>query len=156
MHADWSKLDAPATVNKSDSDDEGLYFPISPFMIFPEAYGEFAVYLRKGRGFILFTRQGEQFTGEHKATLHQNGVQEVYIRSSQKPDYYRYIDEHLGTILTDESIPLSVRSDFLYEQASSILGEIFETNRLSLSTGSLAKLKNAVRSSFQFLSHRSH
>jgi hypothetical protein len=145
-------LDAPLAASKGESDDEGFYFPISPFMIFPEAYGEFAVYVRKGKNLILFTRQGEQFTGEHKTVLHENGIQEVYIQSSQKPDYDRYLEGHLGTILTDESIPLAVRSSVLYHQATSILSEIFETNRHGLSSGSLDKLKNVVRSSFQFLS----
>lgn len=121
-------------------------------MIFPEAYGEFAVYVRKGKSLILFTRQGEQFTKEHKAVLHENGIQEVYIRSSQKPDYDRYLEGHLSTILADESIPLSVRSSVLYHQATSILGEIFETNRRHLSSDSLDKLKNIVRSSHEFLS----
>jgi len=74
-------------------------------MIFPEAYGEFAIYVRKGKNLILFTRQGEQFTRAHKAILHENGIREVYIQSSQKPDYDRYLEAHLGTIIADESIP---------------------------------------------------
>ncbi len=124
------------------------------FMIFPEAYGEFAVYVRKGKNLILFTRQGEQFTREHKAILHENGIREVYIQSSQKPDYDRYLEEHLGTILANESIPIAVRSSVLYHQATSILGETFETNRHGLSSGSLDKLKNIVRSSFAVPLHR--
>ncbi len=152
MQIDRSKLDLPLAGAKGETDDEGFCFPISPFMIFPEACAEFAVYVRKGKNLILFTRQGEQFTGAHKASLHENGIREVYIQSSQKPDYDRYLEEHLGTILIDESIPSSVRSSVLYHQATSILGEIFETNRHGLSSGSLNKLKNIVRSSLQFLS----
>jgi HD-GYP domain-containing protein (c-di-GMP phosphodiesterase class II) len=151
MQINWSKLDSPLAASKGESDDEGFCFPISPFMIFPEAYGEFAVYVRKGKNLVLFTRQGEQFTKEHKAVLHENGIQEVYIQSSQKPDYDRYLEAHLGTIMADESIPLTVRSSVLYHQASSILSEIFETNRLDLSPGSLDKLKNMGRSSVEFL-----
>ena len=145
-------MDAPLAATRGESDDEGFYFPISPFLIFPEAYGEFAVYVRKGRNLILFTRQGEQFTIEHKAILHENGIQEVYIQSSQKPEYDRYLEEHLGTILANESIPIAVRSSVLYHQATSILGETFESNRHGLSSGSLDKLKSVVRSSFRFLS----
>ncbi len=152
MQTNWSKLDAPFASTKGESDDEGFFFPISPFMIFPEAYGEFAVYVRKGKNLILFTRQGEQFTKEHKAILHENGIKEVYIQSSQKPHYDRYLEGHLGTILADESIPLAVRSSVCYHQAASIFGEIFETNRHALSSGSLDKVKNFVRSSLGFLS----
>ncbi len=154
MQINSNKLDPHLAGSKAESDDEGFCFPISPFMIFPEAYGEFAIYVRKGKNLILFTRQGEQFTRAHKAVLHENGIREVYIQSSQKPDYDRYIEEHLGTILTDESIPLSVRSSVLYHQATPVLGDIFETSRQGLNAGSLDKLKNIVRSSSQFLSTR--
>ncbi len=152
MHINRSNFDLHLAEGKGESDDEGFCFPISPFMIFPEAYGEFAIYVRKGRNLILFTRKGEQFTRAHKAILHENGIQEVYIQSSQKTDYDRYLEEHLGTIMVDESIPLTVRSSVLYHQATSVLSEIFETSRQGLSPGSLEKLKNIVRSSFQFLS----
>jgi hypothetical protein len=152
MQINEIKLDAPFAGGKGESDDEGFFFPISPFMIFPEAYGEFAVYVRKGKNLILFTRQGEKFTNEHKAILHENGIRELYIQSSQKPDYDRYLEGHLGTILADESIPLGVRSSVLYHQATSIFGEIFETNRNGLSSDSLDKLKKIVRASVGFLS----
>jgi HD-GYP domain-containing protein (c-di-GMP phosphodiesterase class II) len=152
MQINTGKLDSPLAASKGESDDEGFCFPISPFMIFPEAYGEFAIYVRKGKNLILFTRQGEQFTRAHKAILHENGIQEVYIQSSQKADYDRYLEEHLGTIMADESIPLTVRSSVLYHQATSVLSEIFETSRDGLSSGSLEKLKNIARSSLQFLS----
>ena len=120
-------------------------------MIFPEAYGEFAVYVRKGKNLILFTRQGERFTEEHKAILNENGIREVYIQSSQKPDYDRYLEEKLGMVLADESVPLTVRSRVLYHHAASILGEIFEISH-NLSDSLLEKVKNVVRSSWQFLS----
>ncbi len=90
-------------------------------MIYPEAYGEFAVFVRKGKNLILFTRQGEQFTKNHKAILNENGIQEVYIQSSQKPDYDRYLEEHLGMVLADEAVPLAVRSKVLYHHATSAL-----------------------------------
>jgi len=148
------KTDAPLAAGKDEFDDEGFFLPISPFMIFPEAYGEFAVYVRKGKNLILFTRQGEQFTKEHKAVLHENGIREVYIQSSQKPDYDRYLEGNLGAILADESIPLAVRSSVLYHQTTSVFGEIFETSKNALSAGSLDKLKNIVRASLGFLSSR--
>lgn len=145
-------MDAPFAATRDESDNEAFFFPISPFMIFPEAYGEFAVYLRKGKNLVLFTRQGEQFTKEHKAVLHENGIQEVYIRSSQKPDYDRYLETNLNTILADESIPLAVRSSVFYHQATVTLGEILDTSRHGMNSYALDKLKNIVRSSLKFLS----
>jgi HD-GYP domain-containing protein (c-di-GMP phosphodiesterase class II) len=139
-------------VIKAGPADEGLYFPISPFMIFPEAYAQFAVYVRKGKNLILFTREGEHFTKEHKAILDEYDVPELYIQTSRRPEYDRYLEGHLGKIMADDSIPLAVRSSVLYELTTSILGEIFETDKNSLSQGSLDKLKNLVRPGVEFLS----
>ena len=151
MQINRSNLDLPLAASKGETDDEGFCFPVSP-LIFPESCGEFEIYVRKGKNLILLTRDGEQFTRAHKAILHENGIREVYIKSSQRPDYDRYLEEHLGTILADESIPLAVRSSVFYHLATCVLGEIFETNRHDLSSSSLDKLKNIVRSSLQFLS----
>lgn len=136
----------------SEETDEGFYFPISPFMIFPEAYGEFAVFVRKGKNYILFTRQGEQFNEAHKNALHENGTKEVYIHLSQKQNYDRYLEENLEKTLLDESIPLPVRGNVFYYLSTSILNELFERNESSLDSWSFDKLKNVVRSSLGFLS----
>ena len=152
MQINGSNLDLSLAASQGETDDKGFYFPISPLLIFPESYGEFAIYLRKGKNLILFTRCGEQFTEAHKAILLDSGIMEVYIKSSQKAEYDRFLEEHLGTILTDESIPLAVRSSVFYQVATCVLGEIFETNRHGLRSDSLGKLKTIVRSSLQFLS----
>ncbi|MHC1729987.1 MAG: HD-GYP domain-containing protein [Syntrophobacteraceae bacterium] len=133
--------------------DDGFYFPISPYMIFPEAYGEFAVFVKKGRNHILFTRQGEHFSDRHKAILHDNGIQEVYIQLSQKPTYDRCLEENLGRIMLDESIPLSVRSHVLYYLATSTVNDVFENNSDSLSPAAFSKLDKIVRSSLGFFSY---
>lgn len=133
--------------------DDGFYFPISPFMIFPEAYGEFAVFVKKGKNHILFTRQGEQFSDRHKAILHENGIQEVYIQLSQKANYDRCLEENLGRIMLDESIPLPVRSNVLYYLATSTLNSVFENSSAVLSPAAFGKIEKIVRSSLGFFSY---
>ncbi len=135
----------------SEEMDE-LFFPISPFMIFPEAYGQFGIYLRKGRNYLLFTRQGEEFSRKHKNILHENGIEEVYIESSQKPSYDRYLEENLDKVLSDDSIPLPVRSSVLYYAARQVMDDLFKNAGGLLDKQMLDKLANIVRSGIGFFS----
>jgi len=130
---------------------EESYFPISPLLIAPEVYGEFAIYLRKGRHYLLFTRKGE-FSQKHQGILHENAVQEVYLHSSQKPDYDSYLEQNLKKILTDESVPLPIRSGVLHYASTSVMREVFERSRNLLEPRILEKLANIVRSSLGFFS----
>ncbi len=77
------------------------YFPVSPVMLFPEALGEFSVYLWQAGDFVLYTKSGQKFTVKHRQSLYRNGVKEVYVQSSERPQYEKYIECNLGTILLD-------------------------------------------------------
>lgn len=129
---------------------EEAYFPVSPFMIFPEAYGEFAIYLKKGRNYILLANQAEYFNQRNKSVLHENGIEEVYIHASQRANYDTYLELNLARILEDETIPLSVRSEVLYYLTTNVLYDIFESSRYMLSAEFLGKLVNMARSSIGF------
>ena len=48
-------------------------------MLFPEALGDFSVYLWQGGDFVLYTASGQKFTVRHRKILHDNGVREVYV-----------------------------------------------------------------------------
>jgi putative nucleotidyltransferase with HDIG domain len=130
---------------------EEHYFPISPFMIFPEACGDFSIYLRKGKNYLLFSRRGESFTERHKTSLHDHGVGEVYIRLAQKPAYDRYLEENLSRVLLNESIPLGVRSNVFYYSSTTAVRELMESRLTSLSASAHDKLMNIVRASIEFL-----
>ena len=132
-----------------------LYFPISPFMIFPEASGDFSIYLRKGKNYLLFSRKGESFTEKHKTSLHDHGVSEIYILLAQKPAYDRYLEDNLSLVLLNESIPLSVRSSVFYYSSTTAVRELMETRLTSVSTAAHAKLMQIVQSSIRFLANSS-
>jgi len=131
---------------------EEIYFPVSPFMIFPEAYIELAIYLKKGRNYILLANQAEYFNERNKSVLHENGVEEVYLKTSQRASYDAYIEQNLARLLWDLTIPLNVRSEVLYYSATKVLGEIFESSRYMLSAAHFQKLFNIARSSVAFFS----
>ncbi len=116
-------------MNKPKRESQGSptrYFPISPLMIFPDAFPEFSIYLKKGRNYLLFTSSGERLTPRHKLTLYENGVQEVYIQGEHRPKYEEYVEQNLGRILSDETLPIQERSKVFYHCSTTTIREIMQ------------------------------
>ncbi|MEM5787961.1 MAG: HD domain-containing phosphohydrolase [Syntrophobacteraceae bacterium] len=134
--------------------EQDLYFPISPFMIFPEACPDFGIYLKKGKNYLLLTRQEEEFNSKHKRLLHENGILEVYIHSSQKPGYDLYLEENLARILSNDSIPMNVRANVLYSVLTGAMSDIFEKGKGLMDAVTIEKLTRIVRSSCEFFADR--
>jgi len=128
------------------------YFPVSPVMLFPEALGDFSVYLWQGGDFVLYTKSGQMFTFKHRQVLHGNDVTEVYIQSSEKPQYEKYIEENLGKILLDENLPIDVRSNIFYEASTVVMQDVFDRKLPSgLRARHFNRLTDIVKSSIRFL-----
>ncbi|ADU61056.1 MAG: HD domain-containing protein [Pseudodesulfovibrio sp.] len=128
------------------------YFPVSPVMLFPEALGDFSVYLWQGGDFVLYTVSGQKFTVRHRKTLHDNGVREVYVQSSEKPQYELYIERNLGTILLDETLPIEVRSQVFYEASTVVMQDIFDHKLPSaVRARHFSRITEIVKNSIRFL-----
>lgn len=145
----------PGCSMKETERTEGLeerYFAISPFMIFPEAYGEFSIYLKKGKHYLLYTRRGEQFTERHKSVLYENGIEQVYIRTAQKPSYQEYLENNLGNVLMKESIPITVRSNVFYHATTTTIKDVVQAKLPAPLNEKLhSKLLNIVTASVRFV-----
>ena len=128
------------------------YFPVSPVMLFPEALGEFSVYLWQGGDFVLYTRSGQKFTLKHRQSLHRNGVQEVYVQSSERPQYEQYIERNLGTILLDETLPIKLRSKVFYEASTVVMQDVFDRKLpTTLRARHFNRISEIVKNSIKFL-----
>jgi len=134
---------------------EELYFPISPFMIFPEAYGDFSIYVKKGKHFVLYSRKGELFTERHKTILYENGVEEVYIRSTQRPGFDDYVEQNLARVLLDDAIPIPVRSKVFYCASKTLIKDIMQSKLPGPLNPELHKrLLSVVTTSVRFFCNR--
>jgi putative nucleotidyltransferase with HDIG domain len=128
------------------------YFPVSPVMLFPDALGDFSVYLWQGGDFVLYTRSGQKFTAKHRQVLHTNGVKEVYVQSSEKSQYELYIERNLGTILLDETLPIETRSQVFYEASNVVMQDIFDRKLPgTIRARHFDRVAEIVRSSIRFL-----
>ncbi|UZP65927.1 HD domain-containing protein [Desulfovibrio mangrovi] len=114
------------TAEMSPVENSGEFFSVSPLMIFPTIMGKFSVYLRQNGEYVLYTSADEVFTERHKRVLYDNGVREVYVKAMHRPHYSRYIEEHLGKILLDDTLPLRERAGLFYSVSSEVMEEMFE------------------------------
>lgn len=129
------------------------YFPVSPVMLFPEALGDFSVYLWQGGDFVLYTKSGQKFSLRHRQILHQNDVKEVYIDSSEKAQYEQYIEKNLGAILLNENVPIETRSKVFYEASTVVMQDVFDSKLpAGLRARHFDKITDIVKNSIKFLS----
>lgn len=121
-------------------------------MLFPEALGNFSVYLWQGGDFVLYTKSGQKFTIKHRQNLHRNGVKEIYIQGSERPQYELYIEQNLGKILLDETLPIKVRSKVFYEASTVVMQDVFASKLPStLRAKHFDRISDIVKNSIRFL-----
>ena len=140
------------TAEISPVESAGEYFSVSPLMIFPTTMGKFSVYLRQGGEYVLYTSAEEVFTERHKRVLYDNGVREVYVQTAQRPHYSRYIEDNLGKILLDDTLPLRERAGLFYSVSSDVMADMFETRLpAGLDSNHFLRVHGLVQQALKFL-----
>lgn len=139
-----------------DENRDAAFFAVSPLMIFPKTLGRFKVYLKHAGQYILYAGENEQFSERHRKKLHDHGVEEIYVKSGQRPDFDRYIERNLPQILADEDIGIEERSRVFYAASVSVVKDVFES-RLppGLSKRQFTRIASFVEKSAAFLSEGS-
>ncbi|GAB7021658.1 HD-GYP domain-containing protein [Salidesulfovibrio brasiliensis] len=128
------------------------FFPVPPIMLFPNALGTFSVHLWQGGDFVLYTKSGQRFTEAHRRRLHDNGVKEIFVKSNEKPLYEKYLEENLGSILQDETLPASQRSRIFYEASEAVVRDIFvQKLPATIPQASFERIRSIVSNSIEFL-----
>jgi HD-GYP domain-containing protein (c-di-GMP phosphodiesterase class II) len=128
------------------------FFPVSPLILVPEALGEFSVYLRQNKEFVLYARSGEKFTAEQRVKLFESGVGEVFVQTVEKPGFDKYVEDNLGGILTDASLPMQERSRLFYEATANVVRDAFNDKLPPrLMEEKFARIETMVRQSMDFL-----
>jgi len=87
----------------------------------------FDLYLRspQDRQHVLY-RSGElPFTEEHRSKLQQSSVTKVYISSTDRAKYMRYLENNLSQILADDKVPSPEKAKILYGSATQLVQDIF-------------------------------
>lgn len=112
-----------------DVDDGAEYFSVSPIMLFPETNGNFRVFLRQGDKYVLYSEQGERFTEDHRKRMYDLGIRQVHILAEHKDRFRRYVESHLGDVLSSDYVAMEERARVFYDASLSLVNNVF-SNRL--------------------------
>ena len=83
---------------------------IIPFVLYTQIEGEFLVYRRENLDFTLTQRDA----------LIENGLETLFVCPDEIPLYWEYLAQGIQEILNDEGIPLTERSQALYESTQQL------------------------------------
>lgn len=109
----------------------------------------FDLYLKTPRGqkFVLYRGADLAFSRKHKEKLQQSNVTHVYIATADRSHYLRYMEENLGSVIEDHSLPPNERSMITYDCATQLAREIMEN------PGSIENIKRSQNVARSIVDH---
>jgi putative nucleotidyltransferase with HDIG domain len=111
---------------------------------------DFDLYIRNGKDGkpLLYRKAGLSFSEEAYTRLLDRNISTIWVCMSDQDCYRRYVEEHIGQILADQSIPLQQRSKVLYGSAQEMVKEILRDPRAG---GVLKRSARMVESMVAFM-----
>ncbi len=118
------------------------YFRIPLGILQVDTIPWFSIYLRvQGkREYALYKSRGSKFKEEHKDKLSANRINEIFIKSSERRLYSKYIEDNLKEIIADDSFAIEKKSRLLYNSSTELLREIFNRTQIADKIPKVARL----------------
>lgn len=130
----------------------GDFFAAPTLLIFPRTTGDFEVFLKQAGRYVLYTRGQDGFTEGHRKKLFDNGIEEIYIQSERREAFEDYLEQNLGKVLLDETLPIRVRSQVFYNVSLGIMEGVFDSKLIKgLPLRNYERIQGLVRNSSAFL-----
>lgn len=104
------------------------YVPIPPQIIRPDTTGQFNLFLRHGDTFVLFNSGGRILSEAKRQELTQDSKTKLYITKDEVKSYRAYLNDNIGDVLLDESIPIEERAKAWSGTALHLGSQLFEKN----------------------------
>lgn len=121
-------------------------------MLFPEAVTDFRVYLRQNDHYVLYTKEQQRLDLSHRQRLTELGVDSVYVMGDQRQAYEHYLQENLGSLLDNHSLPEKERAQVFYDASRDVVRRLFDDGLGKvLSEETCGKLNKLVESTVSFL-----
>lgn len=114
-----SKWDAP-----DYRDASGLYIPISVESLRTGAANDFDVYLRTGNDYFLIKPKASSIT-DLNLTKYGERTPYLYLRTKDQEAFFKKVDKHIETLISDHSVPLKQKAALLSDKAVDIVDKIF-------------------------------
>jgi len=87
---------------------------------------DFDIYLKLGKGSVLYREANLPFGEDEKKRLIENNVKEVLIVGRDRKKYMNYVEEHLDEIISDESVPSNKKAELVYDSSTEIVVDVLK------------------------------
>lgn len=130
-------------------------FPIPVASLCAEAVTSFDLYLppQGSRPPVLYRGRHLVFQEKDRWRLAEHGVTELLVPREQAEAYRSYSERHLGALLRDESLPLSLRCEVMYATTQALVQSIFDDPRSGTVMPRTAAL---VKETMEFMTREKH
>ncbi|NOZ87058.1 MAG: HD domain-containing protein [Deltaproteobacteria bacterium] len=119
-------LDSTARDFALDKTSISRFVPIAPESIADGEARNFSLYLYGDGRFVLYRRSELPLAIEDLTRLKENGVDTLWILSTDHKKYLRHLQSNLEKILTDYRVPIQDRSKLLYEVSRDVMEDLFK------------------------------
>ncbi|MBW1799603.1 MAG: HD domain-containing protein [Deltaproteobacteria bacterium] len=148
---------APVSVSSQDTDIKGDsmsggFFGIPLKTLRVDTIPGFNIYLHfpGKKSHVLYRSGSVKFTEEHKEKLTENRIVDIFIKTSERQLYTRYVENHLPDIISDHSLPTEKKSEMVYHCSTNLLQDVFQRTRLTEKIPRVSKMvKNTVEHLFR-------
>jgi putative nucleotidyltransferase with HDIG domain len=98
---------------------------------------------------VLYRKRNLDFTQTHVEHLEENRVTHVLIHKSERKEFQRYIETHLGELLDDEGIAPFQKTEVLYECSRGLMMDVMREPR---APRMLSRARDLVEHTIDFMS----
>lgn len=99
---------------------------------------------------VLYRAENLQFTQKAKKRLQEHYVGHVYIESTDRDEYWQYIECNLDNILADDGIDSQKKANIVYSSANYLIERLFENPWMR---EGIRRSEKLVESTVDFLLH---
>ncbi len=134
----------------ADLEKPRTFVPIRTTSLRADTLTAFDLFLKPDNGQepVLYRERNLPFTEGVRQRLEDSGVVQLYIDTRQEREYQHYVEENLGTILEDTTVPMEEKTELLYSTANILLREMVEDPERG---SGIRRSKDLVNSTVNFM-----
>ena len=105
---------------------EFIPIPLESLRLDTEVNFKIYVITEKENEPVLYRAENLQFTEAVRKRLQENDVRRVYIETSDRDEYWHYVEHNLDNILADDGIDSQKKAEVVYSSATQLIEHLFE------------------------------
>ena len=112
----------------------------------------FDIYIKQDSDFVLYST-AINIKKDHLLKLNDNGIDFVYVKSSDKYKYAEYLEINLPLILNDPTIEIKQKGEIIYQHSVDLVDRLFQHSETEkLNNAQYQQISNLVDNIFKFIS----